>query len=243
MTNPGIEIRWGAKDYPDEGNYRIQNAEQRQRIRPKIASAAQIAIEAVAGYGIGLTSQKYAYLYAASPRSKDFMAAITTKTMTICLSPGASWGRIDEGFYAAKIGHELAHQERAVLIPEETVGETAATEGVAYHLDYLIRTDGRIRTWKYPQTPVVEQIAAGGLKLQRELDRLYTALESDFDKSIHDPAMEHWHRRYRVLGIRAIDLVGIAAVGGQLRAGYDIAELWNTPAIGALGYEPAEAAA
>jgi hypothetical protein len=182
-----------------------------------------------------LTGRKYAYYHAVGARYSGFAEAPTNKTSHYFLKPGAINGRIDVGLVAYKTLHELVHKFRGELYATDTVGELAATEGVAYNIDHLSRKDGFISTWNYSQATIMQCMHKVS---RREMSELYDELAKDMYKPIYDDEMlKKWWRPRREVGVRMIDLVGIAAVKSQLRQGYAAADIWQLPAAAALGYE------
>lgn len=236
-NSPGIEIR----------RHDSISLEQWAVLRPKLRLSADMAIEIASEYGMELSDRKYANFQAAeNPRSPEFAEAITSKTSNYFFSPSYANGRIDIGFVARKMFHELVHQFREEVHPTDVVGETvgdlAATEGLAFNLEYLSVKQGLVRQWNY-QFPSLYECVLG--MSVGEVSDLYDELAEDIHKPIYDEDMieKWWSARNRKLGARAIDAVGILAVREQLRQGYVASEIWRLPTLEVLGYDEAYEAA
>jgi hypothetical protein len=240
MTSPGIEIRWGSYDNYNEGTFKIVDPEQRAALRPKLRRAIGMTHEGLEDHDITLTEKKYLDVYRVKPfyRYGSLAATPTSKTMWLFLRPHQLYGHIDVGFMAHSILHEIIHAIRQEKIPVDTIGEMTATEGLAYVADYLFYE--RAPIWQYSKyanrPPVVERVAAlPKSDIDRRLERLRGALNEDWSGQEGEPWMKP--RKESVRGMGEVDILGIAAVYRQVKAGREISEMLHLPTSEVLGLD------
>lgn len=240
MTAPSIEIRWGDRDYPEDGILGINEPVQRDMLRPKIERAIDVARWGLDTFGVEWSEPKRIVVHSLAPnlRNHTMAHAVTAKTMHLYLLNSAARGRFNTGAYGLALLHELMHGIRLEKIPILTLGEAAATEGISYISEYTFYDNSG--AWQDKRDYLTETVLAMPRKY---LLGLRDELQEDFSGRFWEDDM---HKKWmtplstpKLVGVRKIDIVGIDAVAEQVNSGFEIADLQKMPAHRVLGLEAA----
>lgn len=235
MTIPGIEIRWGSYNNDRYGSYKITDTEQRKVLRPKLQQALEMVIRAMPDYSLEINNKKYLDVYRVKPFYFYTAATSTSKTMQLFLRPHQLYGRLDVGRVSQTLFHEYVHAARMEKIAPKSLGELAATEGIAYVADYFYGKN--TKCWSYNRTPIVEQVMEWPRLAIETQRRNLSKLQHE---KAFDPQGNHWLRvgsARQLSGLCGAEVIGINAVYRQVEAGRAIGELLHLPASEILGLE------
>jgi hypothetical protein len=222
MSAPGIELRWG------QGFE--QKPRKRERVRPYIRQAIDLAEEGLYEIGLQPSDRKYIVIDQAGPNEK-WRGQAKGKTCHINLTPNeAKSAKIDTVWLAAFVFHELVHLVHEEYVPGNGMLEHASSEGLANVAQYnfvngLLYQRGR----KGPPHRVVEKIRAMPKRDANRLELEFWKASARPD-SWSDENIEEWFGRFRPpVNFPKGATVGILAVSKQLKQGWDIAELVTLP--------------
>lgn len=227
MTAPGIELRWGGG---------FEEKESRGAVRGDLKTCSEIAVAGLKRFGLELRDRKYlvAHRLAAGERGVyGYTSASKTLHVNVREKSQEYSPRRKEMAIAGTLFHELVHCLRLETTPYDNLLEVAATEGLAYNLEFLFRRE--TSPW-YRWPGVVQKIQAMPKEDIETIRKSFFAIAMNPDSWTDELHREWIGKTYRHKMGKG-EIVGIEAVYRQLVAEREIPELMKLPATVLLAAE------